>query len=163
MDIFQVAKSGDNDSMKTILADPSSDVNQANEDGRTSLFLASKNGHLEMVELLLSTQGVDVDKADNDGNTPLLVASLSGNVPIVKALLAAGVDTNKTDEDGHSALFFATLKQSRRGRGPSEKLVGSYINGGRLAGDAYGDYGLLDCYIQGDNYWNSFGKNGTRF
>ena len=50
-------------------------VNQANDKGRTALWLASHEQQIRIMEKLLDA-GADVNKADKNGKTPLSVASI---------------------------------------------------------------------------------------
>jgi ankyrin repeat protein len=49
----------------------SSEVNDADHDGRTALISAAKEGSLKSVELLLKVKGIDVSHADDSGKTAL--------------------------------------------------------------------------------------------
>jgi ankyrin repeat protein len=69
------------------------DVNKANNDGTSPLFVASCNGHCDVVEALLCG-GADVNKARNDGMTPLIMASCNGHCDVVEALLRGGADVS---------------------------------------------------------------------
>ena len=47
------------------------EVNKANNQGNTPLYIAAYRGHADVVGLLLAVEGVEVNKADQDGLTPL--------------------------------------------------------------------------------------------
>ena len=64
-------------------------VNQAQKDGATPLYIASQNGHPEVASLLLAKEGVRVNQAlEKDGLTPLFIASRNGHTEVVSLLLA---------------------------------------------------------------------------
>jgi ankyrin repeat protein len=50
------------------------DVNQADDDGMTPLFIASANGYIEVVKYLIRN-GANLNMAMNEGITPIYVAS----------------------------------------------------------------------------------------
>ena len=72
----------------SLLGKEGGDVNQAENDGITPLFVASQKGHAEVVSLLLSKEGVDVNQAVNNGDTPLFMASENGHAEVVSLLLS---------------------------------------------------------------------------
>jgi hypothetical protein len=84
-------------------------VNQANDKGRTALWLASHEQQIRIMEKLLDA-GADVNKADNVGKTPLFVASEQGHQGAVKMLLDAGADVNKADKNGKTPLSVASIE-----------------------------------------------------
>ena len=53
-----------------VLAERGADINKANNDGATPLFIASEKGRAEVVRVL-AERGVDINKANNDGESPL--------------------------------------------------------------------------------------------
>jgi ankyrin repeat protein len=61
------------------------DVNKANHDGRTPLYIACSHGHLEMARLLV--EKADVNKANNDGQTPLYRACENGYLEVARLLM----------------------------------------------------------------------------
>ena len=65
------------------------DVNLADNNGYTPLYIASQQGRLEVIKVLLAAGGI-VNKADNDGNTALFIANQNGHLKIVNYLIAAG-------------------------------------------------------------------------
>jgi hypothetical protein len=66
------------------------DVNQADNDGTTPLFIAAEVGSLDVVSCLVKELGADVNQADNDGNTPLFTAARQGKLGVVHWLLVEG-------------------------------------------------------------------------
>ena len=83
-------------------------VNVADEDGRTPLSWAAERGHQAVVELLLAKDGIDVNLKDNDDRTPLLWAAESGHQAVVELLLVReSIDINSKDNDGRTPLFWA--------------------------------------------------------
>ena len=72
------------------------DVNAADENGSTPLFIAARDGDTARVRWL-AERGADVDKADNDGRTPLYVAAEEGHTKAVRTLLACGAEVDKAD------------------------------------------------------------------
>ena len=61
-------------------------INQANNDGITPLFVASHKGNVKLVSLLLN-HGASVNQAAKDGYTPLDIASENNHVAIVSLIL----------------------------------------------------------------------------
>ena len=63
--------------------DRGADVNQADEEGRTPLYIACQNGHVDAARLLLD-KGADVNWAAQYGRTPLFVACQEGGAAIAR-------------------------------------------------------------------------------
>ena len=63
------------------LIDQGADVNKADTDGVTPLFIASLNGHDDVVKLILAASP-EVNKADTDGVTPLYMASQKSHADV---------------------------------------------------------------------------------
>ena len=70
------------------------DVDKANNDGTTPLFVAALEGHGEVVEALIKA-GADVDKVNKSGNTPLYVAARKVRGRVVDMLLKGGCDPSR--------------------------------------------------------------------
>ena len=95
----------------TCISTGEKDVNDADEDGSTTLHLAAGVGHDEVVEILLNARA-DVHLMDADGASPLILACQGGHARCVKALLAARANP-LADFNGSSALTEAQLSGSR--------------------------------------------------
>ena len=90
--------------------DAGTDVNGADEQGRTALMLAAFDGHSGAVDLLLR-RGARVDAQDAAGRTALMYAASGPNAPTVKRLLAAAPAVDLRDRDEHfTALMFAAAE-----------------------------------------------------
>ena len=69
-------------------------IDQADNDGRTPLYLASVKDHKEIVRMLIDA-GADVNKANKYGSAPLYWASVKDHKEIVKMLREAGAKEKK--------------------------------------------------------------------
>jgi ankyrin repeat protein len=87
-------------------------VNQPNQDGTTSLFIACQNGHLDIVRVLLKLKNIQVNQPrDSDGTTPLISACFKGHLDIVRELLQSnGIQINQPRKDGTTPLITACVK-----------------------------------------------------
>ena len=104
------------------LIEAGADINKADDDGWTPLYVASENGHTAVVRALIKT-GANVNKAVNDGSTPLYIAAEQGHEAVVRSLIEAGVDVNNTDYSGSPPLFIAA-QNGQRGGGAGADRVG---------------------------------------
>jgi ankyrin repeat protein len=68
--IHQAAQTG-NLGLLRCLQDFGNDINQANDDGRTSLCIAAEYIHLAAVRSLAKKLGADVNQANAEGATPM--------------------------------------------------------------------------------------------
>ena len=81
------------------------DINKADDDGATPLYIATEKGHEAVVRALIEA-GADVGVAAPD-ETPLFIATYEGHEAIVRALIEAGADINKAKDTGATPLFVA--------------------------------------------------------
>ena len=94
-----------------LLIEAGGDVNQADNDGFTPLFIASQEGHTDIVAILSSAPGIQINQAGKDGSTPLYIASLKGHTDIVAILLGTpGIQINQHTNDEATPLFMASLQ-----------------------------------------------------
>ncbi|MHC4905690.1 MAG: ankyrin repeat domain-containing protein [Planctomycetota bacterium] len=87
-----------------------SNLNERDENRRTSLHYAAYHGYLEAVMYLLS-KDVDVNVQDAEGMTPLCFSVAAGNIEITKKLLDAGARLDVTDNLGLSPLNWAITQE----------------------------------------------------
>ena len=83
------------------------EVNKADNNGVTPLYIAVIEGHSEVVQLLLAKKGIDVNAADNNGVTPLYIAAYKGHVNVIERLVEDGADVNKANINGVTPLYIA--------------------------------------------------------
>ncbi|NDY95064.1 ankyrin repeat domain-containing protein [Wenzhouxiangella limi] len=86
-----------------------SDVDQANEHGKTALMAAAAAGDAQLVEELLAA-GADPTASNKLDGTVLMYAVGGGDRQIVERLLTAGVGLDGQASNGWSALMMAAAK-----------------------------------------------------
>ncbi|MGH9645368.1 MAG: ankyrin repeat domain-containing protein, partial [Bryobacteraceae bacterium] len=97
----------DNEALRSLLKQKSTNVNATQPDGTTALQWAAHWNDLEVVNLLL-TAGADPKIANRYGATPLSEAASAGNAKMIEALLKAGADAKTlTTADGETVLMTA--------------------------------------------------------
>ena len=71
-------------------------VNQADKNGVTPLFMSAQNGHLEVVEYLIEN-GANVNQGTKNGKTALAVAICNDHTSVAKFVLKkdANIETTK--------------------------------------------------------------------
>jgi len=89
-----------------MLVEAEADINQADHDGVSPLYMSAQEGHGGIVNMLLEAKA-DVNQATKDGTSPLYISEEFGLESIMDALVEAKADVNQADEDGTSPLFAA--------------------------------------------------------
>jgi len=87
------------------------DLEAANFNNATGLYIASQMGYIDAVNMLISA-GAKVEARRSSGATPLIIASIFGQVPVVEALIRSGANVNACAYDGMSPLFGAVSKDN---------------------------------------------------
>jgi uncharacterized protein len=107
--IFEASLNGQLSLVKNLLAE-GTDVNIADEDGRTALMYASYNGHVELIKELIE-KGASVNLQDSYGRTALMMASSGPYAAAVKMLLDHQADPDIQDKEEHyTALMYAAAE-----------------------------------------------------
>ncbi|KAL6862735.1 hypothetical protein ACO1O0_002973 [Amphichorda felina] len=109
--LFAVARAGDLDFFKSLLASGQLDARAVNFYQQTPLMAAAKHGQLEIVHHILES-GLDDPRArDDNGETILFLAAAEGRLEVVKFLLFSGtVDVEDRNEAGDTALSKSAAK-----------------------------------------------------
>ena len=99
----------DIETVKSLLDDPSIDVNTKDTNGNSALYFAVTEGDIEIVQALLNHKDIDVNASNNDGWTALYSAVSGGDIEKVHALLNhQAIDVNvQVEKTGNSALMKA--------------------------------------------------------
>ena len=79
--------------------DKGAEVDRAEKDGVTPLYVSCKNGHFDAARLLLDN-GAEVDRADEGGRTPLSEACSDGRIDVARLLLDNGAEVDRAVEKG---------------------------------------------------------------
>ena len=87
--LLRAARSGNADTVKTLLASSNVDVNGVDAEGNTALIEAARFGHDDVVSALLIARA-DVNAKNNAGKTALQLASEGGHDETVRLLTQAG-------------------------------------------------------------------------
>ena len=96
-----------------LLIESGAEVNAADNNGLTPLYVATQKGHERVVEYLL-THGAEVNVADKNGVTPLYVATQKSHERVVEYLLTHGAEVDAADNNGITSLYVATQKGHER-------------------------------------------------
>lgn len=99
----------DKDKLLADLIDDSEDIDDADYDGISNLYLACENDDPDEVALLLN-KGADVDQVMHADWTALQKAACDGYLQIVNLLLQHKANPNLKDKQGFSPLHFAVIK-----------------------------------------------------
>lgn len=104
--ILKAAKSGDAETVRTLLAADAALVTTRDSDGSTPLHCAAWKGHAAVCAMLLD-HGADVNARnanDHWGDTPLHAAAHGNQRAVAELLLARGADLNALNPAGRTPL-----------------------------------------------------------
>lgn len=105
LDIFDVARKGTVEDVKTIMKQNPDAINSVNEEGYSPLILACYRGNIDVAKFLIK-EVKDINGSSSMG-TPLMAAVVKGHKEIVQVLLGNKADPNLTDANGTTALIYA--------------------------------------------------------
>jgi uncharacterized protein len=83
--LLRAARTGNADTVRTLLASANVDVNGIDEHGNTPLIEAARFGHDQVVTALLIAKA-DVKKKNDEGKTALMLAAEGGHNDTVRVL-----------------------------------------------------------------------------
>ena len=106
--LFQAIRSGDDATLRDLLAQEPLLIQARDARGSSPLVLATYLGQLACAERLIEA-GAAVDEKDATGSTPLMGASFRGHTDIVAYLLAEGARVATPGPGGTNALSFAQM------------------------------------------------------
>lgn len=86
--LLRAAREGHADTVKTLLASSSADVNARDERGNTALMEAARGGHNDAVQALLIAKA-NLQATNNEGKTALSLAAENGHTQTVQLLRQA--------------------------------------------------------------------------
>ena len=106
-------------------ADVVAEVDKANENCQTPLYIACQNGHVDTARLLLDN-GAEVDKANENGVTPLYIACEKGHIDVARLLLEKGANVDKAKKDGAIEANESTTQVMQNPPPPRHDLLNMY-------------------------------------
>lgn len=104
--LIETVKTGNLRSVKKILTKKSTNINEVDQDGLTSLMIATIANDSAMVVTLLEA-GADPNVQSKSGMTALHAAAFNNRDQIMQYIIAAGADPNKVDSKGRTPLLVA--------------------------------------------------------
>ncbi|KAK9459370.1 Glycerophosphoryl diester phosphodiesterase family-domain-containing protein [Lipomyces oligophaga] len=108
--LLSLAAKSDSADILSILLESGLNIDFADDQLETPLYVASKFGHAASVKILLD-HGANTEICEATyGWTPLFVASVYGYDEVVDLLIASGSDVEKTDGSGWTAMEHACLR-----------------------------------------------------
>lgn len=108
-DIFDVARSGTVETLKTLLAKDKSLINAVSPQGYTPLLLATYRGNNEVANYLIDN-GANINLTTGFG-TIVMAAIVKKNTAVLEKLIAAKADINAADDNGLTPLMLAVQFQ----------------------------------------------------
>lgn len=109
-DIFDVARKGTVEQVKTLQTQNPDIINTVNEQGFTPLLLACYRGNLDVAKFLIeNSKTIDTT---SDMGTPLMACVVKGDSVLARLLLQKGANPNLTDSKGTTALIYAVEFQN---------------------------------------------------
>jgi len=104
--IMKFCKSGNYESLKTILINRRYNINIKSNEGFTALHYAIINGHLNIVKFLIEIYQADLNVYDKEGNDILMLAIINQKINIIKYIIEF-YNVNKFNKKGESTIELA--------------------------------------------------------
>jgi ankyrin repeat protein len=113
--IIKAAKSGDVETIKTLIKSDPSLIEARDSDGSTPLHCATWKGQEKVAEFLVAA-GADVNainQNDHWGTTPLHAAAHANQAKIAQLLLDHGANVKARDMEGRTPMFHTTFHKAK--------------------------------------------------
>lgn len=107
--LHQLVYNGQSETVKALLQQDNSNINEVNNEGQTPLVLAVQNSNIGIVEQLIQA-GAKINISLLNGNSPLHYAAAIGNRFIAKLLIDNGANINALNAYSESPLLIAAYK-----------------------------------------------------
>jgi ankyrin repeat protein len=154
--LIQAVAHGMIDAARCLVRDLKADVDQADEQGMTPLFIAAQLSNLEMVRCLVTDLGANVDLASKGGNTPLHSAAQEGHLEVVLCLVKElRADVNKTNQNGCTPVYIAAQEGFVNIVRCLVEILGADVNQASLNGCTplyiaaqEGNLGMVQCLVE---------------
>ena len=105
----KAAAEGNEEVIRTVLAQTYIDINSKDTLGRSPLHLAAENSQTAVIMQLLAHENIETNCRDGKGQTPLFLAVARGHEAVVSLFLAREeIDVNCKDSNGRTPLLLAT-------------------------------------------------------
>ena len=95
--------------VRALVKELGANVNKANQDGATPLYVAAQEGHLIVVRALMTELGANVNQAAHD-TTSLCISAQHGHLKVVRALMELGANVNQATQNGCTVVMVAAFK-----------------------------------------------------
>lgn len=105
--LFDSAQNGDESSLRDLLENYETDVDQQDQNGASALHIATRNNHVNIVRLLINFEA-NFNMPDNRGWTPLHLSAMNGNEEIIDLLISKNVQLDPVEKEyGCTPLVWA--------------------------------------------------------
>jgi len=101
--IWEAARTGDLESLRTQLAEDGTDLNRRDSNGITPLSWTALSGQLKAAELLLAA-GARINSSNKDGSSSLHSSAFFGHLDIVELLVKNRINIDAKNDEGETAL-----------------------------------------------------------
>jgi hypothetical protein len=106
--LFQAIRNGDEDLVKSFVAEDNELLEARDERGTTPLIMATYLNNGPVAEYLLAS-GAEVDARDGIGNTALMGVAFKGYPDVAQMLIAKGADVNALSNKQATPLIYAAM------------------------------------------------------
>ena len=107
--VLLAAQNGQLETVKWLIENGCSTIDETNNENNSCLLLAAQNGHLETVKWLIEN-GCSTNEKNDLGDSCLILAAQNGHLETVKWLIEYGCSIHEKNTKGYSCLLCAARK-----------------------------------------------------